>query len=343
MKNLTKKLTVKSALAAMLVTGAFSTTTAQANQYYNCATESGCVPSHQRFDWGNDYTKTKYPLVLVHGFTGWTSAAGIDYYYGVGTTLMKTGTDTLFAPLVSGQNSSEVRGEQLLAQIEHMKAVSGKDKFNFVGHSHGAPTVRYVYAAKPEIFASITSVAGVIQGSKAAKDVLDARYNNKVTAIPMAIVEKIFEVIGGALGFFSSGQVLPQDLKASLTSLTESHAVTFNAKYPAGVPSTACGEGAYEENGVKFYSFAGNRVTTNNLDPLEWFFNAVSLSYKPTNTVSDSMMEPCKTHFGKVLRDDYPLNHMDLVNSVMGIRDYSQVNPLSIYLAHTNRLKNEGL
>ena len=60
---------------------------------------------------------------------------------------------------VSQLNTSELRGEELLAQVEEIVAISGKPKVNLIGHSQGGPTIRYVAGVRPDLIASVTSVA----------------------------------------------------------------------------------------------------------------------------------------------------------------------------------------
>jgi triacylglycerol lipase len=37
------------------------------------------------------YSKTKYPLVLAHGASGFSGIAGYDYFYGIGSDLTSNG------------------------------------------------------------------------------------------------------------------------------------------------------------------------------------------------------------------------------------------------------------
>jgi len=72
---------------------------------------------------------------------------------------------------VSAANSSEVRGEQLLEQLETLQALYSHSKFNRIGHSHGSYTIRYVASVRPDLVASITAIGGPNTGSDVA-DVL---------------------------------------------------------------------------------------------------------------------------------------------------------------------------
>ena len=59
------------------------------------------------------------------------------------------------------------------------------------------------------------------------------------------------------------------------------------------------------------------------------------------DNADDGLIERCSTHFGKVLRDDYPWNHLDLINQSSGLT--GPTDPTTVYREHANRLKNLGL
>ena len=120
-----------------------STSGANAADYFNCATPTGCkLVQSKRVN--SDYDQTKYPIVLAHGFFGWSRMIGsFDYFNGVPQTLMKNGA-TVFTTKTSSVNSSEVRGEQLLKQVAVIQALTGAKKVNLFGHSQGGLDARYV-------------------------------------------------------------------------------------------------------------------------------------------------------------------------------------------------------
>jgi triacylglycerol lipase len=66
------------------------------------------------------------------------------------------------------QFANEVRGEQLLARIEEILRETGPQKVNLIGHSQGSLTARYAAAKRPDLVASVTSVAGPNHGSELA-------------------------------------------------------------------------------------------------------------------------------------------------------------------------------
>src|SRR3546814_17474807 len=100
----------------------------------------------------------------------WSSdvcSSDLPYWYGIVSALRRGGA-TVIAVQVSPLHSSEVRGEQLLARIEEILKQTGAQKVNLIGHSQGALTARYAAAKRPELVASVTSVAGTNHGSELA-------------------------------------------------------------------------------------------------------------------------------------------------------------------------------
>jgi hypothetical protein len=103
-----------------------------------------------------DYTKTKYPVVLAPGVLGFDKLVGfVDYWYGI-PSAMQDGGAKVYTTSASAFNSSEVRGEQLLSQVQNILAISGAQKVNLIGHSHGGFSARYVANILPTRVASLT-------------------------------------------------------------------------------------------------------------------------------------------------------------------------------------------
>jgi triacylglycerol lipase len=118
--------------------------------------------------WDCSYAKTKYPIVLAHGMAGFDELFGVyEYWYGIPGALRDKGA-TVFVTEVSQFNSTEVRGEQLIDQIETIVAITGKPRVNLIGHSHGGLDVRYVAAVRPDLVASVTSVGTPHKGADLA-------------------------------------------------------------------------------------------------------------------------------------------------------------------------------
>ena len=282
------------------------------------------------------YTETKYPIVLVHGLFGFDTLAGVDYFYGIPQALTESGAEVYVAQ-VSAANSTELRGEQLLTQVENVLAVTGAEKVNLIGHSHGGPTVRYVASVAPQLVASVTSIGGVNKGSAVA-DL--ARGTVPEGSVSEAVAVKLAEGLALLIGLLSGGSDLDQDVLASLDALTTEGSLKFNAYYPEGVPTTQCGDGDWQVNGVNYYSWTGTSTFTNLLDPTDGAMVLLGFAF---DEPSDGLVGQCSTHLGKVIRDDYKMNHLDEINGILGIHHLFETDPVTLYRQHANRLKLQGL
>lgn len=123
----------------------------------------------------SSYAKTKYPLVFAHGMGGWiragTDELGVDYWYQILPDLARNGANA-WATRVSPFNSSEVRGEQLLQQVDEILAITGANKVNLLGHSHGGHSIAYVSNIAPAKVASATAISSPLKGSPVADFIL---------------------------------------------------------------------------------------------------------------------------------------------------------------------------
>jgi triacylglycerol lipase len=319
------------------------------------------------------YTKTVYPIVLVHGSMGFdnTDIVGFidtDYWPTIPYEMMRSGA-TVYVAQVSALNSPEVRGEQLIHELDFIKALKGHKKFNLIGHSFGAPTSRYVAAVRPDLVASVSSVGGTNDSDQ--RQVENPPNPEPSCGVDCVLIEAIFMDAGGIRW------TTPQptsDVNSSLASLREAAQVSqqavndtyklygfpvdvgadsifeerkewFNRKYPIGRPATWGGQGPeVEGNGIRYYSWSGTQLLTNPLDPSDALLVAAAavslISGEPAKT--DGLVNACESHWGKVIRDDYPMNHLDETNLLWELTN-PFFNEVELYRQHANRLKNAGL
>ncbi len=270
------------------------------------------------------YAATRYPIVLVHGFMGFKEILGVDYFYQVPDALRKSGAK-VYVAAVSEVNSSEVRGEQLLQQMRQWAAADGVKKFNLVGHSQGGPTARYVAGVAPELVSSVSTMASpvVITAEQAANSNIEKLLLNYGSLV---------QSFGSFVAWISGHASLPQDVTA-LSLKTELDA--FAKRFPAGVPATYCGQGANLVKGIYYFSASGTGVKTNAWDLSDAAMQQVS---EP----SDGVIIACGAHLGKVIRDDYPWNHIDEMNHIFGLLGKGAPDPVQFYLSLANRLKLLG-
>ncbi|MES2945888.1 MAG: triacylglycerol lipase [Pseudomonadota bacterium] len=281
-----------------------------------------------------DYAKTRYPIVLVHGLFGFDSFLGVDYFYGIPSALSQDGA-RVFVAQVSAANSTEVRGEQLLAQVKNIMAITGASKVNLIGHSHGGPTIRYVAGVAPQLVASVTSIGGVNKGSKVA-DIL--RGTVPAGTLSETLVNNAAKAFVALINLGSGGTSLPQTPTSALNSLTTAGSLDFNRRFPQAIPA-GCGSGAELVNGVRYFSWTGTMPVTNVLDVSDGALGIMSLVFGEAN---DGLVAACSSRLGKHL-GDYRQNHLDEVNQVVGLRDWFSVDPVTLYRQQANRLKLLGL
>lgn len=284
--------------------------------------------------WKSNYTETKYPIVLAHGFLGFDSILIVDYWPGVVETLEDDGA-TVFVTVVSTVNSSQARGEQLLAQIEEILAITGADKVNIMGHSQGSLDARYVAAVRPDLVASVSSIGGP-HGAGALPDSLSS-------IDPDSFIATLLSGLGSLIALIS-GSDQPIDVEGAAMAFSTEGMEQFNASYPAGVPDVYCGEGASLEyiDGypVRYYSWGGTSLSTHLLDPTDLLMLATGSMFDEPN---DGLVTQCSNHLGEVIRDNYRMNHLDLTNMLFGLVSWFESNPKSVFRSQANRLKNAGL
>lgn len=290
--------------------------------------------------WNCSYAKTKYPIVLAHGFLGADSYLGIlDYWYGIESYIEDKG-GTVYVTEVSPANSSAARGEHLIAQLDQIRAIRGAPtlKFNLIGHSQGGLDVRYVAGVRPDLVASLTTVGSPHTGI----DLVDQFGGG------LAGMQGLINFLGGAVELLWGllGNDNPTDMLAALETFSPAAMVAFNTHpvFGQGMPATPCGEGAAVSSTPagprRNYSWTGNAPYTNALDILDPLFLISSLLYDEAN---DGLVPVCAAHFGDVLRDNYRMNHLDEVNQLLGLTALFETDPRDVFRTHANRLKNAGL
>ncbi len=300
---------------------------------FGCLTAEAASPPTQK----STYSKTQHPVVLVHGMLGFDTLLGVlDYFHGIAAELRAGGTQVYIVNL-SSVNSNELRGEQLLAELENLSALTGATRFNLIGHSQGGLSSRYVAAVRPDLVASVTTFGTPHKGSAVADGLGRVAPEGSVLRGLVAGLTSAVGVLIEAL----SGDSDPQDAIAALKSLSSAGANDFNRRYPQGAPSTPCGAGLSQVGQVSYFSFGGTAVLTNIFDVTDGLLGASSLFFGGEK--NDGLVSECSSKWGRVIRSDFPWNHADEANQVLGIRGLFTPDPTSVYRSHVNRLKNAGL
>jgi len=167
---------------------------------------------------------------------------------------------------------------------------------------------------------------------------------------PGAVVNAIGNGLQTMINVFSGGKGLPANALAAARSLSTAGSLAFNKVAPEGVPTSACGEGAYSltrrygtgpVGTTHYFSWSGSSSVTNVLDVGDPAFGLLGLAF--FGAKNDGVVSQCSMHLGKVLRNDYKMNHGDVINQLVGIVHLFETSPKEVYRQHANRLKNMGL
>ncbi|WP_434569970.1 triacylglycerol lipase [Pseudomonas sp. R3-56] len=290
---------------------------------------------------------TRYPLVLVPGMLGFIRLVLYPYWYGIVEALRRGGA-VVVAVKVSPLHSSEVRGEQLLARIEEILRETGAQKVNLIGHSQGALTARYAAALRPDLVASVTSVAGTNHGSELADYLQDHYPADSAKGRLLSAFLRLINALMSLLDTGYHGPKLPVDIRASHASLTTAGVALFNERYPQGLPQTWGGQGPEEVNGVRYYSWSGT-LQPGKTDRGRNLFDGTNRSCRLFARTfvreagqCDGMVGRYSSHLGTVIRDDYPLDHFDVVNQSLGLVGRG-AEPIRLFVEHAQRLKDAGV
>ena len=284
----------------------------------------------------SSYARTKYPMVFVHGFgLGFnrigTESIGLDYWYQIPQDLSRHG-----ARVFSAELSAVASNEQLLMQIDEVLALTGHKKVNLIGHSQGGPTIQYIEGVAPHKAASLTAIAGAMQGTPVF-----------VNASQTPLLEPFIHAIGTILGHsmnLVTGNQYPVSMIEALQAMNPEAIQAFNRKYGSvAIPQNCQSQGSkLTPNGVYHYSWMGNRQATNSLDAIESTVVTLGNSFLK-GEANDGALPLCNGRYGQIIRQDYAHNHFDEVNQFFGILGPFAQDPVALYRQHANRLKLQGL
>ncbi|WDR37987.1 triacylglycerol lipase [Pseudomonas serboccidentalis] len=279
---------------------------------------------------------TRYPILLVHGLFGFDRIGRFELFHDVKQALRDAGGQ-VFVPQLSATHDNEVRGQQLILQIERVLHGTGACKVNLIGHSQGALACRYAAALAPEKIASVTSVSGPNHGSELADALRMALVPGR---LPKQVAELLATQFADLLSLLSGKPAMPRNAVAALNALTTAGVAEFNSKYPQGLPSTWGGQGAARVNDVHYYSWSGTLQDdlSQILDPVHAVCRALSGHFVVEAGQNDGFVGRYSSHLGTVIRSDYPFDHLASLGRPGGLRTRG-TDPVELYVEHAMRLK----
>ncbi|WHS58427.1 triacylglycerol lipase [Pseudomonas sp. G2-4] len=286
---------------------------------------------------------TQFPILLVHGLFGFDRVGGLELFHGIKQALRLAGA-RVFIPYLSATHCNEARGEQLLAQMDRVLNDTGSARVNLIGHSQGALAARYAAAVAPDRVASVTSVSGPNHGSELADFLHKALTPGR---LPGPVASRIATLFADFISLLGGQTQLPPAAVAALTALTTEGVGAFNDKYPQGLPKNWGESGPNRVNGVRYYSWSGTLPDAPGegrqaMDPVHAFCRAFSEYFITEAGQNDGMVGRFSSHLGKVIRSDYPMDHMDTLTPGAG-QARNGMDPTELYLRHAERLRKAGL
>lgn len=283
---------------------------------------------------------TTYPVLLVHGLFGFERIGPFELFHDVSQALKAVGVQ-VFVPHLSAIHDNEVRGEQLLSQINAVLRGTNATKVNLIGHSQGALTARYAAALAPHCIASVTSVSGPNHGSELADFLRKALIPGR---LPELVAQNVATLFADFLSLLSGQKTLPRHALAALAALTTEGVGSFNDKYPQGLPQTWGGHGAEVVDGVRYYSWSGVVPEHNagTLDPVQDICRTLSKYFITEPEQNDGFVGRFSSHLGSVIRSDYPIDHLRSLRR--GAGQHTMANDsIGLYVEHALRLQAVGL
>jgi triacylglycerol lipase len=266
-----------------------------------------------------------YPIVLSHGFFGFDTFAGLDfftYFFEVKDTLAAEGELLVFTPTVDPFNDSATRSAQLERQIEAVLASTGAAKVNVIAHSQGGLDSRMVAFRHPEWIASLTTVSTPHRGTPVSDLVALGLQDPKARAAVDALV-------GVAAPAIWSDATRQSSITAALAQFETARMTDFNARYP-------------DQPGVAYFSVAGrsalrrapeNCESTNRarpafiqafddtVDPLSPMLDSTELIISPNlfDPVANDGLVPVESAKWGTFLGCVPADHLDEIGQIGGL------------------------
>ncbi|MCG6576731.1 triacylglycerol lipase [Pseudomonas sp. AF32] len=286
---------------------------------------------------------TQFPILLVHGLFGFDRVAGGQLFQGIKQTLRAAGA-RVFIPHLSATHTNEARGEELLTQVDRVLSGTGATRVNLIGHGQGALAARYAAAVAPDRIASVTSVSGPNHGSELADFLRKALTPGR---LPEHVASKVATLFADFISLLGGQAQLPHHAIAALGALTTEGVGAFNDKFPQGLPKNWGSKGPDVVNGVRYYSWSGTLQDApgdapDAAAPLQAFCRAFSEYFITEAGQNDGLVGRFSSHLGKVIRSDYPMDHMDAIDQGSG-RARKGADPVALYVKHAERLRKAGL
>jgi triacylglycerol lipase len=180
-----------------------------------------------------------YPVVLVHGLSGFRTLSGVDYFFGVPAALQRAG-HRVFVPEVPPWAPVELRAQHLATQVDEIVRRTGAPRVHVVAHSMGGLDARHMITTLgrgPKV-ASLTTIGTPHRGTPLA---------DNYDRINLAPTHPLQDLSADFFIWTLGGLHVHSDTAGAVQSLSQARAVQFNAQNP-------------DHPAVRYYSFAGRTL-----------------------------------------------------------------------------------
>lgn len=254
---------------------------------------------------GCERETTRFPILLVHGWTGFEAIGPLTYFFGVRTMLEELGYP-LSVAILDPYNHTDIRSGQLAEQIDETLVEWRARKVDLLGHSQGGIDSRAAVSShgRGDVVSVVMTIASPHRGTY-------------LTDVALGLAPGALEdVVGGLLNFV--GAVTAQqksDAMASFYSLSEQHMAEFNPKNP-------------DDPRVKYISYTGR--TCDGLayldagnDCQELCDPLIAWSYRilmDARGANDGLVTVESAKWGEY-RGEMIADHIDEVGQILGVTD----------------------
>jgi len=269
---------------------------------------------------GCDLETTRFPILLVHGWTGFDNIGPFDYFYQVPGALQAQGYPVEVAAL-DPYNSVEVRGGQLAGVVDDVLASQRARRINLIAHSQGGLDSRYLISSLGygDRVSALTTIATPHQGTPIADAAL---------GLLPEVTEDVLSPLLNFLGAVAAGS--ESDAQASFVSLSEDHVQNvFNPANP-------------DDPRVSYISWTGRTclygMSCGDVCDIEirWAYDILYV----ISGDNDGMVPVSSASWGDY-RGEVPADHFDEVGQLLGVTN-DNFNHLEFYLERAGDLTEEG-
>ena len=185
-----------------------------------------------REDAGEPRRGPPWPVILVHGFSGFNRLGPLEYYFRVIDTLASEGEHEIFAPALPPYNSVEERAPYLGLAIDNVLRDTSAAKVHLIAHSQGGLDARFAISVLgyDDRVATLTTIATPHRGSPLCDYAL---------ALPEDSLDPVALLLAWLIGAVDDPAAAPggdsdwrSDMDASARSLSTAAVAAYNAAHP---------------------------------------------------------------------------------------------------------------